>query len=585
MALLRLIGFSGEVPRIQPRMLPDTGAQRAVNVRLQDGSLKPLRYSRLVRRFSNAASGTLKSIFQHKGEWLAWTKDVNAAQGPVAQDRLYYTGDGRPKMRVDGAVYDLAVKPPASALVGAAIGTATSSDITTRVYAYTHVTAFGEESEPSPLSKEIEWRPGQQVSLSGFLPAPTKRNIVTQRIYRSTTSATGSTTLNLIEERPVSTDVYVDTHDVTDFAEVLPSMDWNAPPDDLQGLISLPNGMMAGFVGKDLYLSEPWYPHAWPEKYVLTMDFEIVALGAFGTSIAVLTTGNPYVVGGVAPEQMAQEKLELNLPCVNARGVVDLGYSVAYPSNTGLVAISPNGAQVVSGQLITPESWKKMNPTTFIAGQKDGRYFASYEYLDDDSIGRKGSFLFDMSGATPFIIRTSEYADAVYFDIQTSILYLLKDTEVVEFDATGQQRMEMVWRSKQFIMAPLQESYACIYIQTIKLKTESDMVAEAAARTAAIARNHAKLAHPLGGAVGGAAFNVYPVNGDSLEVIPQDERIAVSIYCDGRLVSTTTGMNSIKRLPAGYRGQIIELEVVGTAEISEVRIATSMEELAGAGNG
>ncbi len=581
MALLRLIGFSGEVPRLQPRMLPDTGAQTALNVRLQDGSLTPMRYSRVVRRFAEAASGTLQTIYQHQGQWLAWTKDVDAAQGPVAQDRLYYTGDGAPKMRVDNVVYDLAVPRPTAALVGAPTGTQTSSDLQTRLYAYTFVTAFGEESEPSDPSNEIEWRPGQNVSLAGFQAAPPKRNITKQRIYRSQTSATGASTFYLIEERDVATDVYLDQHDVSDFAEALPSTDWNAPPDDLQGLISLPNGMMAAFSGKSLYFCEPWYPHAWPEKYVLTTDYPIVALGAFGTSIAVLTTGNPYVVGGVAPEQMAQEKLELNLPCVNAKGVVDLGYSIAYPSNTGLVAISSNGAQIVSQGLITAENWRRMNPTTFVAAQKDGRYFASYEYLDDENVGRKGSFLFDMSGSTPFIIRTTEFANAVFYDIPSSILYMLKDTEVHEFDATGQQRMEMVWRSKQFLMQPLQESLACLYAQSVKVRTDAQMKAIAATRAAAIAENATKLADPLGGEIAGVAFGVYAINGDGLAVIPQEELATIKLFCDGELVATTLGLNAIKRLPAGYRGQVIEVEISGTAEIAEVRLATSIEELAG----
>lgn len=582
MPAIKLIGFSGEVPRTQARQLPAVGAQYASNVRLENGALVPVRQSRLVRRFSDAPSGTVKSIYLHQGEWLRWSSVVSAAPGPVAQDRLYYTGDGKPKMRVAGAVYDLAMPMPTTALNGSVTGDATSSEIVTRLYAYTFVSDFGEESEPTAVSNEIEWCPGQKVVLSGFQKPPTKRAITRQRIYRSQTGTTGSTTLNFIAERVASDAQFVDSIDPDDFAEVLPSQNWNAPPDTLSGLVSLPNGMMAAFTGKSLYFCEPWYPHAWPEKYVLTTDYPIVALGAFGTSIVVMTEGNPYVVSGTAPETMAMERLELNLPCINARGVVDLGYAVAYPTHDGLVAVSSSGATVVSNALLTRDNWQRFNPATFIAGQITGRYFASYEYVDVDGTPRSGSLLFDLSGSTPFILRWGATADAVHYDVPTSTLYALRDTEVHELDAIGQRRDVMTWRSKQFVLPPLQESFACILVQSVAVKTRTEMRDEAAARQAAIGRNAQKLSHPLGGELNGAAFGTYPVNGDSLEVIQQEEYVSVKVIADGKLVATKTGLNVIERLPAGYRAEVLEIEITGTAEIAQVRVATSMEELAAA---
>src|SRR5690606_18334280 len=107
-----------------------------------------------------------------------------------------------------------------------------------------------------------------------------------------------------------------------------PSRHWTAPPDALSGLTAMPNGMMAAFVGKDLYFCEPFRPHAWPEIYVLTTDFPIVALGALGTTLWVLTEGYPYRVSGTTPGSMVMDKVEANLPCVNARAVVDLGHAI-----------------------------------------------------------------------------------------------------------------------------------------------------------------------------------------------------------------------------------------------------------------
>lgn len=136
MGRIRLLGFSGEIPRAQPTQLPDAGAQYALNARLENGALVPFRRSRLVRRFSEAAPGSIRSIYLHQGEWLRWSSAVNAAPGPVAQDRLYFTGDGEPKMRVAGKVYALALPYPVVSLYGAVLGTPTSTDVTTRVYGF-----------------------------------------------------------------------------------------------------------------------------------------------------------------------------------------------------------------------------------------------------------------------------------------------------------------------------------------------------------------------------------------------------------------------------------------------------------------
>ena len=70
-------------------------------------------------------------------------------------------------MRVDGDTYGLAVTAPTAALSVAATGSGTG-DTATRLYVYTVVTEFGEESEPSPASAGIAWQSGKTITLSGF---------------------------------------------------------------------------------------------------------------------------------------------------------------------------------------------------------------------------------------------------------------------------------------------------------------------------------------------------------------------------------------------------------------------------------
>jgi hypothetical protein len=580
MTTLKLIQFSGEIPRLTPRLLPESAAQRAENVRLDDGALTPVRQARLVHNVTGLTEGNIKTIYKHAGDWLAWSTVVNAVPGPVAEDRLYYTGDGLPKMRVAGVAYDLKVPFPTTALTVALSGAGTG-DLVTRLYVRTFVTSFGEESEPCPISNEVLWQSGMTVTLSGFTLPPAGRAITKERIYRSQSSLTTGTDLFFIAERNVSTANYVDSIAVDDFAEVLPSRDWNAPPDNLKGLISLPNGMMAAFVGKDLYLCEPFRPHAWPEKYVLTMDYDIVALGAYGTTIVVATTGQPYLVGGQSPESMMQEKMELNLPCINARGMVDLGYAVLYPSNDGLVVATGGSATIATSALMTRNDWLKTSPATFVAGQFSGRYFASYEYLEADDTPSEGTFIFDLTGSTPFLLRTARKADACFHDVMSGSLYMLTGTSIYEWDAFGQANEIMTWRSKRFVL-PAPTNYGCILIEGSEQMTPEEAAALAADLAEIGSENATVFAQDsIGGEINGAAYNLYPVNGDAMQHLPADQFSLVTIIADGATIATITQLNRVVRLPAGFKARAWEVMVNGTAGIEQISMATTVRELNG----
>ncbi len=677
MSTLKLLQFSGEIPRILPRLLPETGAQLAENVRLDDGGLTPVRGMRLEHGFGDIP---IQTIYKHGDEWLSWNAVVNAAPGPVASDRLYYTGDGVPKMRVGTDVYDLKVPYPSTALTATISGTnevqqivvsatggtfkvsfngktttalaynisaaglqsalealdtievgdvtvtggpgasaalvitfggrflhqnvsevttdaalltggsstatvttttqgSGSGDVTTLIWVYTYVTDFGEESEPCPVSNEVDWQAGNTITLSGFAAPPSGRNITKQRIYQLQNSIATGADLFLIEERAASTSNYVYTTPFEDFAEVLPSRDWNQPPDDLEGLIALPNGMMAGFVGKDLYFCEPYRPHAWPEKYVRTMDFEIVALGAYGSTIVVATTGQPYLVAGTSPDLMQQEKLELNAPCINPRGLVDMGYAVAYPSHDGLVIVSGGAAQIGTESVMTRTDWLRTSPGSFVAGQFSGRYFASFEYLGGDGSTEDGTFIFDLTGLTPFMMRAGFKADSMFYDVIDSKLYVLIGKSVYEWDALGQPNEIMTYRTKQFVFAsPV--TFGCIYIEIASELSSEERAAIDDAIQDVIDANTALFAmDSIGGEINGAAYNTYPFNGDALLPFLVLEYASVSVYADGQLAANVSQVDEVVRLPAVAKARRIEVLASGTKPIAQITLATSPREL------
>jgi len=576
MTILRLAQFSGEVPRLLPRLLPDGGAQHAENVRLDDGGLTPIRSGRVEHQF--APGPDIQTIYKFGSDWLSWTTVVNAVPGPVATDRLYYTGDGSPKMRVGSTVYALAMPAPTVALTLALSGTGTG-DVTTRLYVYTFVSSFGEESEPCPISAPINWQSGNTVTLSGFQAAPAGRAITKQRIYRSQSSSQAGTDLFFLEERTASTSNFVDTYTPEQFGEVLPSRDYNQPPADLAGLISLPNGMMAAFSGKQLCFCEPYQPHAWPEKYRLTAAWAIVGLGSYGTTVVAGTQGYPYVVSGNSPESMIEEKIEVNLPCINGRGLVDLGYSVAYPSNDGLVVVSGGGASVATNALFTRPDWQQISPGSIVSGQFSGRYFASYSYTDLAGNLSEGTFIIDLTGAQPFVLSATIHPDAFYYDLPSGALYYLLDKAVYEWDALGQPNEAMTWRSKRFVL-PAPASFGAILVEGRDVLTQEERSLAEAARAAVIAANASYFASPsMGSEIDGAAIDIFSLNGDPLQRLPAEKFTKVTVYADGVLVRTVTKLDTPLRINGDRRAKVWEVQVEGTAEVEQITMATTIREL------
>jgi hypothetical protein len=576
MAVIKLAGFTGEAPRVTPRLLPATAAQIAESVRLEDGELSPFRQP-FAEEVLAVTPGAVKSIYRHLGDWLAWETIVHAVPGPVAEDRLYFTGDGVPKMLAGGVTYSLALTAPAGALV-ATNGSPPGTVYETRLYVYTYVTDFGEESEPSPVSNAVEVAAGQTVTLSGFAAAPGGRNFTKQRIYRSQTGLSGSTQFFFVAERAASASDYIDS--VTpNFAETLPSTHWNPPPTDLKCLTSMPNGMMAGISGKELCFCEPFRPHAWPEKYRITLDYEGVALAVIGTTLVVGTKGHPYMISGTHPDSMVSEKMELNLPCLGARGMVDLGYAVAYPSYDGLVVVQGGSASVATGSLFTRDQWLKMDPATMVCGQFYGRLLASYEYTDIDGADVAGTLILDLTGESPFLIRSRHKADAMFYELTSGALYMVFGDTIYEWDSRQAVNDTFTWRSKVFVL-PAPTNFGAIYFEidqgldpdaTLAIETETNAI---------IAANEALFAGgALGGELNGSLVNQFTVNGDILAPLPVGPRINVNIYADGQFVATVSRAGRMVRLPAGRMAREWEIEVSGNAALVELTMASTALEL------
>lgn len=462
-----------------------------------------------------AATGALEAVADTTVFALAKRRDytIKLPATPASGDFV--------EVHISGG-YQVSVNPN-----GGAIAREPDEDIAEDVlFAYTWVTSLDEESPPSPLSDALLWSPDIPVLLSGFSAPPASRLVDRVRIYRSQTSATGTTDLYFVAELalPVASWTFND-HD-NPIAEIIPSSDYDPPPAGLTGVVTLPNGMMAAFVGRKLMFCEPYLPHAWPKKYQLTVDYPIVGLAAFGSILAVMTTGTPYVVQGTQPDTMALEKVESALPCLAAEGIVDLGYAAAYPSAEGLVLVQPNGASIVTRKLFTRQQWAAMNPASFRAGSSAGRYIFSWE-----DAGTRKCGIIDLTGEAPFFVRTDQTVQRFHVDDRSGKLYTLHGgVNVSEWDA-GAAPLAMRWKSKPFRVAQ------AVSYGAMRLEPETRAL------------------------VGG-------------------ETVSIKVYAGGALLHTETAYGVATRLPSpSTLADTWEVEITGTLPVSLLTIAESMQKL------
>lgn len=297
-------------------------------------------------------------------------------------------------------------------------GTTGEAQLETRAYVYTWVTAYGEEGPPSNPTlldayDNATWTIGVQPPLSQDLGV--LRNIVQTNIYRTMSSKDGGTVFFFVGSISANASTFVDqvTDDVVAGNLILPSSTWFGPPTALQGIVSMPNGMFAGFRGNEVWFSEPFRPHAWPPQYVMTTDFPIVGLGVVGTSLVACTTRNPHVFIGASPDKMAEIRITLPEPCLSRGSILSADDAVYYQSANGLVKVAAAGyANNVTQQWITREKWAQNTPQKFVRVAKNGSSYFAF-----GSTGVSNGVFDNSVAQVGFTLELSEVADAQSFSV------------------------------------------------------------------------------------------------------------------------------------------------------------------------
>lgn len=408
--------------------------------------------------------------------------------------------------------------------------------------------------------------------------APWQVSGMTQRIYR-TNSGHSDTKFQFVDEIASTATSYSDTKSGVELGETLATRDWDLPSGEMRGLISLPDGGMAGFFGNQLCRSVPGYPHAWPEAYRQAMDSDIMTLGAFDRSIAVATKGKPAVVTGSDPEQVSIDRIDEARPCLSEYGGAAMSFGLLYPSTEGLVLLGSGGLQVVTRDLFTKKEWAHYAPETFVAAAAANRYYALYKTTEDSPYK---VIIIDRS--EPAALTTASItADAVWCDSESGKLYFVIDNKIYEWDANCAAKMTFFWKSKEFIF-PSPVTIGAAKVDAAFTMTPEEQAEAQAAYDAQVAANTAFLsAAPIvNGGMNWYALNGQIVHESDIPAVPPIyfESLTFILYVDGKEMATRdlTGSQPFS-LPDGYKGERIEIGVGGNVKVRAVTFGETLLDL------
>ena len=332
---------------------------------------------------------------------------------------------------------------------------------------------------------------------------------------------------------------FVDDFDSLALTDILGSDEYNPPPDDLEGLTTIQNNILAGFVGNQLYFSELGLPHAWPRSYIETIEHDIVGLSTISGSLLVLTESYPYLVTGSDPANMSVARIDVQYPCLNRKSIVNMGYGVVYSSHDGLAMYSPSaGPQVITKFLYNNDTWETdLDPNTVIAEYYGENYFASHS---------AGAFVFEQdSQVGGFFVDTDVTFTASFFDTVGGKLYFCAGTsgDVYLWDDLAQPSKTMTWKSKT-------------------LKT-ADMINLGAARVIA---DYATVTSTWDQDT--RQWEAALTNWNSAD------DITFKLWVDKQLEFTATiGDDTGFRLPSGYRSDTFEVAVEGNVRVRAIHLA------------
>lgn len=510
MAGFKISGFRGRYPGVERRVLPEGVGTVATDLKVGYGDIRPLFGSgsvvtELVKR--DVADGAPKALLWYQSDkWVHMAQEASFVVSPAGTDEwerlvisvneetddpwpLLVAGK-QPATGVHEVTNGAGPYPqqwfafgvpapttrPTASLIGGGGGSV--EDQRTFYYCFTLVNDRGEESAPSlPTSFPVVFDESASFAvqvicqaLSSYVADSVRgisyreaKQVYVYRLYSEDETRTwmyaGSADIG-----NNGTATFIDTTPTVNLdGDTLETASWDAAPLGVKGIKLTPGGSVVGFRGREVIFSEPAYPYAFPVSYRYGLDFDVVALGIFGSTIVALTTGQPYLLMGNHPAEMTPVKVEADQACVSARSVVEFGDRVLWASPDGIFSIGANGVEAVTIPYMDKRTWQaEFAPTSIHAYGYEGRYVAFY-----DTGSKQGGFTINPYVSDDGLVDLSTYATAGFRDLETDTLYLALPSGayygVFAFDSDADAPLEWEWASR-VIEFPKHASPGCAQV-------------------------------------------------------------------------------------------------------------------------
>jgi hypothetical protein len=600
MVAVRISPFGGMVPAVDDSLLAPINAAYAQDTWTYSGAVTglPLRKNLHTLVNPNATkvyrvpNNYTDALHMSDSLWLEFPHpDTDVLRTQVVGDtfdRYYWASP----LDVPRYMTYSQIQAAAPALAGAYIlgipqpgtisGTVTggsSATLKSVAYVQTFVSAYGEEGPPSNPKLYSAQKIDATYTITFAQPDPadigTQRNITKMRLYRTITATNGTTTYFFVTEVAVGTVSYADNASVNTDAVIglnaeIESTNWSGPPSDLQGWVSMTNGIVAGFRNNEIWFCEPYRMHAWPALYTLAVEYPIVGLGVQNNALVVCTDGFAYTVNGSHPSSMSLQKLAGLMPCTSRGSILSTTDGVYFSTPAGLALVVSGGVLIATQELIRKDKWNALvQINTLRAAQLGAAYYAfgqpvlgvfQTDTFQNDMVqltdfgGAKAGMLIDPKSASVAFnnLKSADPVTNVMTDVWSGEVFVIQNAQVqwLDISDTQQTKAPFVWRSKIF-QTPKKDNF-----------------------------NVAKV------------FFTVPPNTVALNPVekfgsPQDfqsdQWALFRAYADDVLVMTRELRVSGEqfRLPSGFKADFWQFEVESRVQIDVLQVATSAKELAG----
>jgi hypothetical protein len=394
------------------------------------------------------------------------------------------------------------------------------------------------------------------------------------RVYRTVVGVSGTEYFR-VGEVNLGTTSFVDNIDVATILEdPLESLDYDQPEPTMQGLLAIHNNMMVGFFGSTVCFSEPGKPHAWPIVYRRQVDAPIVALGAFGTTLLILTGKTPWTMTGNNPAAQTLSRTDYILPCVSKQSVVNLGFGVAW-SSTGGLAIYSQGSMGVDYLTKNVHSWTTwpaaVTPSSIFGEYYRGRYFGS---------DGTNTFIFERNDQVGgHLVESDIKFTTAYYRTDKDEFYYVDGSAVHLWNATNGAPAALDWKSKVFTTKEF-VNFGAARVLADYLGTPEEEIIIAAENDAIIAANQLLLEDDdlLHGAFGDEDVGELTEATSRLTpLVEANYYVTFQLFVNKQLrFSTARGTDDNFRLPTGYRADTFEVRVATNARVRAIHLAETM---------